>query len=96
VVPEEGINDLPDWQKLWKKKGTVILDEYGDRVSKQKMMEIITKREWKGEQVGWSPAEFARNSAVLGPNGLARHRLGNGFCVKHGAGTWDCVTGEFS
>ena len=95
VIPEEGIVDLPDWQKLWKKRGAFIVDEYGDRVSKEKMMEIITEREWKGGQAGWRPAEFARNYAVAGPNGLARHRL-DGFCIKHGAGTWDCLVGEFS
>ena len=95
VIPDEGIYDLPDWEKLWKKRGSFIVDEYGDRVSKEKMMEIITKREWKGGEQ-WSHDQYTYNHAVPGPNGLARHRLGNGFCIQHGAGTWDCVLGEFS
>lgn len=93
VIPEEGINDLDDWVKLWNKRGSYILDEYGDRVSKDMMLEIITDRAWKGH--GGDTTWFARNEAEPGPNGLVRHTIGYG-CVKHGAGTWDCVTGDFS
>jgi hypothetical protein len=95
VIPDEGINDLPDWEKLWKKKGAFILDEYGDRVSTGMMKKIITERAWKGGEQ-WSQDEHTYNHSISGPNGLARHRLGDGFCIKHGAGTWDCLIGEFS
>jgi len=96
VIPDEGINDLPDWEKLWKKKGAFIVDEYGDRVSKEMMKKIITEREWMGEVNQWSQQEYIINHATHGPNGLARHQLENGRCIKHGAGTWDCMLGEFS
>ena len=94
VIPEEGINDLEDWQKLWSKKGAFILDEYGDRVSESMMMKTITERKWLGTEV--VPKQwYLSNFAEPGPNGLARYSLGHG-CIKHGKGTWDCITGEFS
>jgi len=94
VIPDEGINDLSDWERLWKKKGSFILDEYGDRVSTKMMKKIISERAWKGEKQ-WSQDEYDYNHAVAGPNGLARQRL-DGFCIKYGDGTWDCIVGEFS
>lgn len=95
VIPDEGINDLPDWEKLWRKKGAFILDESGERVSAGTMKSIITNRVWNGGEQ-WSPQEYNSNNAIPGPKGLVRHRLGNGFCIKHGAGTWDCMVGDFS
>lgn len=94
VIPEEGINDLEDWQKLLSKKGAFILDEYGDRVSKSMMMKIITERKWLGTEFV-TQQWYASNFAEPGPNGLVRHAIGNG-CVKQGKGTWDCIEGEFS
>lgn len=44
-LPEDGINSLEDWQKLWSRPGTFIEDEYGDPVSPEKMTMIITCRE---------------------------------------------------
>lgn len=92
IIPERGINDLPDWERLWKRKG-YILDEYGDRVDPKMMSKIIRNREWKGGEAN-TKEWYSHNYAEPGPNGLMRHVLGHS-CVKHGDGTWDCVEGEF-
>ncbi len=104
VIPEKGIHTLEDWQKLWEQPQAIIKNEYGEIVSPKQMLEWITGRQgraqWKG---GWSfepyyssESEFhERNNSERGPNGLLRHRLGR-YCVAHGEGTWDYITGEFS
>lgn len=86
------IESLEDWQVEWKKPGRVIKNEYGDTVSAAEMLEIITKRRGGG----WDAQELKENSAVRGPNGLARHRVDRFHCVGHGSGTWDLIASEFS
>lgn len=102
VIPEMGINDLPDWERLWSQPGAWIVDEYGDRATVEQMYAHITCR-GRGEDAwerkpamynSWDEFHY-RNQSEKGPNGLLRHRLGS-HCVKHGDGTWDCITGEFS
>lgn len=46
VYPEQGISDLPDWQREWA-TGT-IKNEYGDTLTPQEMLSRITERskEW--------------------------------------------------
>lgn len=44
VVPEDGINSLDDWRRLWATPGSYIRDECGDRVAVEKMEQIITQR----------------------------------------------------
>ena len=107
VIPEEGINDLDDWRKLWSQSGAYIEDEYGDAISAYVMEEMITNRHWpypvfdaKGMRQtcdGYVTEEdfHRQNRSQRGPNGLLRSALG-GNCVKHGDGTWDCIEGEFS
>ena len=97
VYPEKGINDLPDWQKLWDKPGSEIVDEYGSSIGTGQMIQYITERgfPWKifnEHETGWCLA----NHAIPGPNGLARHALEEGRFIGHGAGTWDLEIGEFS
>jgi len=94
VIPESGINDLRDWELLWQKPGSFILDEYGRRITLIEMHSIITDRSWHGI-VAWSTAHYLRNQAEPGLNGLVRSALGE-RCVSHGAGTWDCIVGDFS
>ena len=93
VMPEENINDLPDWEELWLVSGSKIENEYGEEILPNEMREIITNR-YRTEA---PPTDFnyKANHAEPGPNNLARHRIGH-YCIKHGAGTWDCVTGEFA
>lgn len=96
VIPEEGINDLEDWQRIWAEPGAQITNEYGEAVSVDDMVKTVTARTWSSRDKmsgGW----YQDNYAQLGPNGLARHAIGtvNG-CIKHGAGTWDCIVGDFS
>ena len=93
IDPAQGINDLEDWEKHWKRKGSFILDEYGDRVSSVLMKKIITNREWRGSEM--NRHELKHTGAVNGPNGLIRCAIGHG-CVGHGEGTWDLMVGDFS
>ena len=97
VYPEDGINDLPDWQRIYAEG--VIRDEYGDVHSPTAMTAIITERVWKlhGVPLGYeSWKQFhSLNTSAPGPNGLVRHAIGR-HCVSHGSGTWDCIVGDFS
>lgn len=95
VYPEEGIHDLADWETLWATPGSYITNEYGDREPVAGMLHIISVRKWKRDgQDLWSLAR--ENDALIGPNGLLRHRVDNRHCIGHGAGTWDLMAGEFS
>lgn len=94
VISEIGVNDLEDWLILWQKPGSYIIDEYGQEISFNEMKSIITERSWEVKS-NWTPGKYHSNHAEPGLNGLARHVIGLG-CVKHGAGTWDCIEGEFS
>lgn len=93
VIPEESINDLADWQKIWSAPEATIEDEYGRLISELEMTDIICNRKWEPRSK-WSAEEYMRNQAEPGPNGLARHVVGR-HCLKHGAGTWDCIEGDF-
>ena len=94
VYPEKGINDLPDWQKLWGKPGSEIRDEYEKLVAVEDMLERITQREGPTHRVDreW----LDENHADPGPDGLVRHRIDGVRCIGHGTGTWDLEIGEFS
>ena len=106
VYPERGIRDLNDWLPLFKDGD--IFDEYGEHVPAQEMMAIISERsrasreDWDtfgtrvGQLYGSSESEFhLRNQSERGPRGLLRHRISL-HCVAQGAGTWDCIVGDFS
>lgn len=100
VYPDEGINDLSDWEKLW--EGKTIIDEYGDWINTKQMRDIITNREGNDKQeknpFGYkSWVEFHRlNQSELGPNNLIRRQVDSYHCIGHGDGTWDLIVGEFS
>jgi hypothetical protein len=105
VYPDEGIHDLPDWEKLWAKGGRVV-DEYDDKISIEEMRERITDR---SHPAGWDDKNWTAgnhytseehmlrmNHAFRGPNNLLRHQLMEGHCIGNGAGTWDLIIGDFS
>lgn len=96
VIPEEGINDLNDWQKLWGQEGVVIEDEYGRIVSVHEMQSEIRARGISDTPSHEGKRWLAENSAENGPNGLVRHRIDGKHCIGHGNGTWDLIIGEFS
>ena len=104
ALPERGIHDLEDWWKLWCADGAIIKNEYGERITADVMLEIVTKRsrDKRWDDLRWpymgypTEEEFHYlNQSQRGPNELLRAKLG-GRCVKHGDGTWDCIIGEFS
>ncbi len=90
VMPEEGIETLDDWKRLLEDPDKEIVDEYGDKIEREKMLQIITQRSWPRR-----PEEYGPYSEP-GPNNLHRHKLHPGFCIGHGEGTWDYMVGEFS
>lgn len=95
VVPEDNINDLDDWRTLWNTPGAFIRNEYGEKVSVADIEKVITERSW-GKIPSDGAAWYRENHAEPGPNNLARSIVDGLHCIKHGAGTWDCITGEFS
>ena len=96
VYPDEGINDLKDWEKLWKKPGSIIKDEYGAVCTPKEMKKVVTRRKWTGRNLPKNAQWFQQNSAQLGPNNLTRARIDARHCIGHGKGTWDLIVGEFS
>jgi hypothetical protein len=44
IIPEEGIDDLPDWERLWTRPGVRIVDEYGEVWSPEDMRKKIAER----------------------------------------------------
>lgn len=95
VYPDEGINDLPDWEQLWSRPGTRIFDEYGRTKTVEQLRQTITDRRMDST-TNFGTTWFFRNHAEAGPNNLARHRIEPGYCIGHGAGTWDLIVGDFS
>jgi len=94
VIPERGINDLWDWFDLLLDPDRIIVDEYREVISFSEMFRKITQR-GRSDDKSWTERMLQQNYAEPGPNNLVRHQIGHG-CVKHGAGTWDCITGRFS
>ena len=44
IDPDNGINNLDDWVKIWSQEGAVIRNEYGDDIPPQDMLKTITHR----------------------------------------------------
>jgi hypothetical protein len=101
VYPDEHLYDLDDWERLW--TDGVIRDEYGRDVTIDQMRSVITERS-RPESWDVTPAMYRSwdqfhvlNGSKKGPQGLLRTDMARDTrCVKHGAGTWDCFTGDFS
>lgn len=90
IIPEQGINDLSDWIRLFNGPGK-IEDEYGAAVPPAVMVNVITCRSNMGAEE--HDAHFLRsNHAAIGPNGLLR----NTYKARPGDGTYDLCEGEFS
>ena len=94
---------LAGWQELWDKPGTVIEDEYGERLTPAEMRErIVNRPAWPRERSGEPPSGYKSweefhdaNSAEMGSRNLLRHRLSE-HCIGHGDGTYDLVAGDFT
>jgi len=101
IISEEGINDLPDWERIWGDPKTKIEDEYGDPLTPQEMHTVIADRTHSPKErtpYGYrSWAQFhEQNHSEPGPNHLLRHKVDGRHCTAHGEGTWDLLPGEFS
>jgi hypothetical protein len=101
---ERQISSLEDWKRLWSQPDAVIVDEYGERISPDQMLEIITEREGTPKEEcslseyysSWEEM-LRKNCAIWGPNNLLRHDMAAARHHKgYGDGTWDLLSGEFS
>lgn len=102
VDKEKGINSLEDLKKLFIQCER-IRDEYGMEISKEEMLNVITKRSWAYHRGKNPPASYKSqeefyklNSAIEGPNNLLRAKVDGYHCIEHGEGTYDYIVGEFS
>ena len=95
---DDEIKNLSDWLEKFNQDGSFITNEYGDRVTKEEMIDIITNRSIKNPnpKYAWSDNDYRINHAEKGPNGLARSLVDGRHCIGWGEGTYDYITGEFS
>lgn len=97
---DETIKSLDDWIELF--ETGYVEDEYERYISNEELIETITERSHpiSFDDRDWTmyenEAEFHRkNNSERGPNNLLRHKIGP-YCIGHGPGTWDLITGDFS
>ncbi len=90
VYPEEGINTLEDWVRLFDEPNSRITNEYGDPIWPIEMVDEITVRSSQ-----WTEQKMNSNHAEPGLNGLVRHKVDGVHCVGNGPGTWDYIIGDF-
>ena len=90
VYPEEGIQDLKDWEPILRADGAVIRDEYGNLYTPYQMLAVIRDR-----NRGNLTFDFRKIEGEPGPNNLARNHINGCSCIAHGEGTWDCCVGDF-
>lgn len=100
IDPENGIYNLDDWLKRFYEEKSYIVDEYGDEVPVDTMVDLITNRgSWSTRDFTVRPlTEDEARYACEGPDGLLRHKIDTSreFCVAHGPGSWDLMVGYFS
>jgi len=95
VMPEESINNLADWRKLFESPDVAIQDEYDRPITAAEMLAIITERK-SPHPCDWDADMYSQNHSVPGLNNLVRHKVDGWHCVGNGEGTWDYIVGEFS
>ena len=95
VYPDEGINTLEDWIRIWYIKKGHIRDNYGDTISRICMLQNIMGRGYESHNRSTSEW-YIQNQARRGPKGLSQ-RVGI-WVVGYGEneGTWDYCVGDFS
>lgn len=92
VIPELGLNDWEDWHDYIRRSyDHQIVNEEGRDISTAELWYIVTQRRAKAIPPNLGQVNFA----VLGPNNLLRSPVSH-YCIGHGSGTWDLITGEFS
>lgn len=82
-----------EWLDLLNRDGVSIENEYGEPITIEAMTAAVTMRSHFRDREP-STEWLERNSAIPGPNNLARRKIGR-FAVAHGAGTWDLCIGHF-
>ena len=106
VIPEEGINNLADWKKLFYDDRYSIQNEYDDDITPDHMLEIIEKRrrgkidfpytDYNGITYTSLEDYASQNGLTIGYNNLFMHTIDDGHCVGNGEGPYDYIAGAFS
>ena len=81
IYPDDEINDLDDWFKLFSATESYIMDEYGTMISVDEMISTIKREGIKCETRLRSHREYFGH-------------YGRG--TRRGEGNWDYLNGEFS
>jgi hypothetical protein len=101
VYPNAGVRSWDDVQTLCRvltENGWVLVDEYGDNLSVEDFIAVVTDRdpiEPSDERTPYSRA-VADDSLYDGVVGLWRSRPDGQYCLGNGTGTWDFHFGSFS
>ena len=93
IYPKQDINSLEDWKKLMK-DGT-IFDEYGEEISQEEMLKIITHKE-PSENLKEQTSTTMHNEKYEVRNGLIVHSLGYGIVDNSAKETYDVCERDFS
>lgn len=93
VYPQLNINSLEDWKKLLS-EGT-IFDEYGDKISKEEMLEIITKKEPSPRLKDETSITMYNEKHEI-RDGLIVHPLKRNIVDNSAKETYDLCKGNFS
>lgn len=106
VYPEDNINDIDDWIKLWTPEDMIIMDEYGKIIDKDFMRgRIVNKISLSRRAIIPSKQVLEQNYAIYDTdndllradvNRLAAKYGKNTPCLANGKGTYDIFVGEFS
>lgn len=83
IYPDSSINNLDDWKLLFACSRNKIIDEYGNKVGADEMLDIITKREWSRAEYEPTP------NATKGIKGLYAHNTPHHIRTS---GTYDLTT----
>jgi len=94
IYPDRGVHDFPDWIDLFANPNNVIMDEYGKALKPEEFLPVVLLRFGKRDGDHLTREWLQVNQAVLGPHNLARCREDEH--TKHGRGTYDLHTREYS
>lgn len=111
AIPEESLTSLATWTTKLNQYAKNITDDNGNKLTVGELLVVITTRSWTHKDyydiehdakgyITYKPCSqetwLNRNSAIPGPNGLARHKQDDRYCLGHEGGTWDLMLGDFS
>ena len=95
TFPEFNITSLEDWKKLFNDKDNKIFDEYGEKISKEEMLKMITKKEPSKGLEGQTSTTMDNETYEV-RDGLIVHPLKYGVVDNSAKETYDICERDFS